>query len=231
MTKYQKWNFIQLPNKHLLKEMWVYAKAVWVSINSYSNDNWLCFPSVNTLSKENNCCKNSILKWIKELEKLKVIKKISRKKDGKNSSNLYQIIILEKDEEIDFSGSWDELGGSWDELGGGSWDDTELYKSSITKTTKQLKEKLSLEFYEKYPKKVDKKDSLKKYVSLLKKYKHEDILEWLEMYKRKWEQEQTSIQFIPSPLVWLNKQKWQDELETKKEETKPKKDNTFYYYD
>lgn len=41
-------------------------------------------------------------------------------------------------------------------------------------------------------------------------------MQGLSYWIDKWEKEQTELKYIPSPTVWLNKERYNDELEVKK---------------
>jgi hypothetical protein len=73
------------------------------------------------------------------------------------------------------------------------------------------------EFYNLYPRKVNKKKAQEKYYSILKKSKNpeetaNDILEGLKRYIDFWERDKTELQFIPHPTTWLNGERWNDDL-------------------
>ena len=84
---------------------------------------------------------------------------------------------------------------------------------NVNKHTEQFEE-----FWKLYPKKRDKKKARDKYVRLLKKKDiHEQILEGLKGHLPLWDE--LEEQFIPYPTTWLNGERWNDEIETKR---KPK---------
>lgn len=74
------------------------------------------------------------------------------------------------------------------------------------------------EFYLLYPKHIDKKPASIKFETKVKQDWVEKIMEWLRKWKKKWKDESTELKFIPSPEVWLNKERYNDEIEVKKEE-------------
>lgn len=81
------------------------------------------------------------------------------------------------------------------------------------------------EFYNSYPLKVNKKKAQDKYLSILKKAKNPDekadeILTGLKRYVAFWEKSKTEKQFIPHPTTWLNGERWNDEVENIKSNTK-----------
>lgn len=75
-------------------------------------------------------------------------------------------------------------------------------------------ENLSLEqkfenFWLKYPKKVWKKNTYKKFIKI-KDFKN--LFLWLEEYLKLWEIEWTPRQYIPNPETFLNQERYYDEI-------------------
>ena len=75
-------------------------------------------------------------------------------------------------------------------------------------------ENLSLEqkfesFWLKYPKKVWKKNTYKKFIKI-KDFKN--LFLWLEEYIKLWEIEWTPRQYIPNPETFLNQERYYDEI-------------------
>jgi hypothetical protein len=66
-------------------------------------------------------------------------------------------------------------------------------------------------FWNKYPKKVNKKDTQRRFFSL-SKLDRASALAGLLKYVEYWWREKTEIRFIPAPDVWINKRKWEDDL-------------------
>ena len=76
------------------------------------------------------------------------------------------------------------------------------------------------DFYNLYPKKVDKKKAYQSYIKQFKGLKTEEsitekadlILSGLNRYIEYWGKSKTEQQYIPYPTTWLNGEKWNDEL-------------------
>lgn len=68
------------------------------------------------------------------------------------------------------------------------------------------------DFWEKYPKKINKKDAMRKFSALSKKDK-EAAISWLIRYIKHWLKEKTQIKYIPGPDRWINGRKWEDNLD------------------
>lgn len=70
-------------------------------------------------------------------------------------------------------------------------------------------------FYSLYPKKINRKDAGLKYAIALKKWATIEIIEkGLKRSLYFWNSENTEKKFIPAPDVWLNKEKWNDEIKS-----------------
>ena len=71
------------------------------------------------------------------------------------------------------------------------------------------------EFWELYPKKVGRKPARNKYNIALKKTGHENIIDSLKTHLKSWNG--TAAEYIPHATTWLNQERWNDEIESKKE--------------
>ena len=70
-------------------------------------------------------------------------------------------------------------------------------------------------FYSLYPKKINRKDAGLKYAVALKKWATiESIEKGLKDAILLWDSEKTDKKYIPAPDVWLNKEKWNDEIKS-----------------
>lgn len=97
-----------------------------------------------------------------------------------------------------------------------------------------LQEKVFEDFWNLYPKKVDRKNSSSKFLKIKEK-EISRVMEWLKKYLHKWTSEWTEKQFIPNPTTWLHQERWNDEIsiwsqitsviEVKKEENKKQLDD------
>lgn len=86
-------------------------------------------------------------------------------------------------------------------------------------------EELFTEFYELYPRKLNKKKSKEKYFKILKDgIKQEVIIKGLKSYIKYIETNNIETRFIKHPTTWLNNECWEDkyeELEEQKNEYNP----------
>ena len=94
--KYQKWQFLVIPNKDIIKWKPPTLQCIYFWVCSFSDEQWCCYPSIKTLADCSWCTSRVVIKYLKELELLWILVKESRFKGNEKISNLYQIIIVEQ---------------------------------------------------------------------------------------------------------------------------------------
>jgi len=95
MLKLEKGTFSVVPIKSIFG-INPYQQIIYVWLCHYANGEGQCWPSINTLAKACGISKDSVIKYLKELEKNGFIIKNARNGDSKeNFSNLYTVIIKE----------------------------------------------------------------------------------------------------------------------------------------
>lgn len=104
--KYEKGSFITVPNINYLQGHKGNLQALFMWICKYADKDGRCFPSRKQLSKDLLVTKQTIDTYISKLCDLGLIEKTSRFRDGRQTTNLYQILI--KDSE---SGQKNNTGG------------------------------------------------------------------------------------------------------------------------
>lgn len=93
--RYEKGNFVVLPNLDALREVSVGARAVFIEICAFSDEYGCCFPSRKTIAENIQMHSNSVDRYISELAQKKIIKKSGRtRKDGSKTTNEYQILVV-----------------------------------------------------------------------------------------------------------------------------------------
>jgi len=92
--KYEKGDFLVVPNKSQLKLLTAGSQALFMWICAYANEEGVCWPSRANLAKNLNCSDRTIDSYLKELEEKKFLKKEERIKDNEKQSNLYQVLII-----------------------------------------------------------------------------------------------------------------------------------------
>lgn len=95
--KYVKGDFILVPNKSVLTELSATAQTLFLWLCGYADDDGICFPSRATLANNLSCSSRTVDVYIKELVDKGVIKKVNRVSGNEKQSNLYQILIVEKE--------------------------------------------------------------------------------------------------------------------------------------
>lgn len=93
--RYEKGNFVTVPNKKVLDQLSATAQALFVWICCYADTDGVCFPSRGTLAKNLNTSDRTVDTYIKELEDKGFIQKTNRYHENEKISNEYQILIIE----------------------------------------------------------------------------------------------------------------------------------------
>lgn len=145
--KYQKWQFLILPNKGLMKWKNPILQCVYMWICSFTDEDWVCFPSIRLIADCAWCSERSVDKYLKELTTLGVLVKVNRFRENEKISNEYQMMI------IDSTGSAPvALGSAGDAPEGSATGAHRTKPTSLTKSIKDMQpptlEELQLYFKE-----------------------------------------------------------------------------------
>jgi hypothetical protein len=92
--RYEKGNFITVPNKSELKKLDAQSQVLFMWICSFTDEKGQCYPSVNRLAE---CCglsRKTIIERVKILIDKGFLTKFHRFSDNSQQSNLYQIHLL-----------------------------------------------------------------------------------------------------------------------------------------
>lgn len=93
--KYKKGTFVIVPNLEELKCKPSEMQAIYLWICQHTDCNGLCFPKKTTIGKEAGCSHNTVDKYLKKLVEDGFLEITPRKnKEGKNTSNEYQLLIM-----------------------------------------------------------------------------------------------------------------------------------------
>ena len=94
--KYKKGTFVIVPNLDELKGKPSEMQAIYLWICSHADKDGMCFPTKSTIEKEAGCSHNTVSKYLKQLvdDGFLAIKE-RYTKSGRNTSNEYQLLILE----------------------------------------------------------------------------------------------------------------------------------------
>jgi len=94
--KFAPYTFFVVPNKDYLEKLSIYAKWIYITLCYSSDKYWVTEIPIQKLAEKNKCWRDSIIKWLKELEDLQLIKKYKKWKNKKECFvNFYQIQILD----------------------------------------------------------------------------------------------------------------------------------------
>lgn len=137
MAKFEKGTFITLPNKQVLRGRKPATQAVYLWICEHANDSGICFPAIKTLAVESGSSESSVKRSIADLEKCGILQKSHRK----NTSNEYQILIVENEE----GGFSMDPGGSRETSGVGSQGTTNSIHVTQSNNSKRVEKFLTWE--------------------------------------------------------------------------------------
>lgn len=92
--RYEKGNFIIVPNKSELKKLDAQSQVLFMWLCSFTDEKGQCYPSVNRLAE---CCglsRKTIIERVKVLIEKGFLTKFHRFSENSQQSNLYQIHLL-----------------------------------------------------------------------------------------------------------------------------------------
>lgn len=92
--RYNKGDFVVVPNKHKLEELSGVELGLYIWLCSFANNEGECFPARKTLAKKLGISLSTLIRATKTLSSLGLITKTQRKEGNEIKSNLYHINIL-----------------------------------------------------------------------------------------------------------------------------------------
>ncbi len=98
--KYEKGNFITVPNKRELKKLDAQSQVLFMWLCSFTDEKGQCYPSVNRLAE---CCglsRNTIIERVKVLIEKGFLTKTERFSENSQQTNLYQIHLIPSSPEV-----------------------------------------------------------------------------------------------------------------------------------
>jgi hypothetical protein len=201
------------------------AKLLYGEITALTNEKGYCWASNAYFAKLYNVAPQTVSNWIALLKKQKHITIKVSQKDG----NSRKISIKPIKENIDTPIN--------ENLNTSSGKDIDLLRNSLIPIKENLKHNITFntknnntinkepsgkpdylplfsEFWELYPRKVNKKKAQDKYYKLMKdKVAHTLIVDGLKTYIKYIRQNDVKPEYIKHPTTWLNGECWNDELE------------------
>lgn len=220
--KYEKGQFVTVPNLKYLDGMRAVEVAVYLWICSYADENGKCFPGRKTIASKIKVSVHTVDKAITKLCEVGILAKEHRFVGNEKTSNEYQIMIPDEGG----SPKPDTTLGSNEAPPQPQTKHIELNPFNQTKLTKQTVLEEFEKFWVKFPKKVGKTKAMESFEKALKgdpKKKvepasSETILTSLQKQLDN-QYFPAEKRYIPNPTTWLNQGRWQDEVEEK--ETRP----------
>ena len=196
------------------------SKVVLIALTTYSNCDGVCFPSQQKLAEDTLLNSRTVIRSIHWLEEHGYIRVTRRK----NKSNLYQITSMEEempDENIK------QIHAGGDNLSPevvSNITKLDIAKSSNTISTDNLSHPNDTPtfqaFWQAYPRRIGKGAARTAFKKALKFSPANDIIQGAIAYSAHCDEMGTEKQYIPHPSTWLNGERWEDDLESEKAETK-----------
>jgi len=200
------------------------AKVLLLALAKYSNAEGECFPSQQKLSEDTLLNKRTVMRLIYWLEEHRYIRVTRRK----NKPNFYVITSMEEemsDENIkQIPAGGDNL--SPEVVSNITKLDITNNSKAITTTTSsdnlspQTNTPFFQAFWQAYPRRIGKGAARTAFTKALKLSPANDIIQGAIAYAAHCEEMGTEKQYIPHPSTWLNAERWEDDLESEKVETK-----------
>lgn len=207
-------HFIQIPKQLLFDESLqptdklTYGAILWFSQFS---DN-LCTASNRRLAEAVNISPKTVQNCLTRLEKKGYIKRVYKTKKKQSRKAVYPQVTYNHG-----GVSLDEEGGIPNQGGGVSLDEEQRDRSPKGKEVRdkdmrKKQEKWFEFFWERYPKKVDKKKARQKFEKIVDdKETLAEIVNGVEKHKRSTQWQRNGGQYVPYPTTFLNGQRWKDE--------------------
>lgn len=190
------------------------AKIVLLALSAYSNASGECFPSQQKLASDTAMTDRSVrtaIKWLSERGYIEIIPR-------KNTSNFY-IITSMKELDMDHEEkSSSEVVSNITKL-----DIAKSRKAIITsaeKVSHPLQTPTFQAFWEAYPRGIGKGSARTAFAKALKLSSANEIIQGAIAYSQHCKEMGTEKKYIPHPSTWLNAERWEDDLESEKEESK-----------
>lgn len=191
------------------------AKVLLIALSNYSNAEGECFPSQQKLSEDTLIPIRTIartLHWLEANEFLRVLRR-------PNKPNFYVITSMEEDmsNKNGYAKMADEVVSNITKL--------ELARvvsntSSPAKMAHPNDNPMFQAFWQAYPRRIGKGAARTAFKRAIKFSSGDEIVQGAIAYASHCEEMGTEKQYIPHPSTWLNAERWEDDLESEKVETK-----------
>lgn len=190
------------------------AKVILLAIASYSNADGVCFPSQQKLSDNTAIPIRTVTRavlWLEDQGFIRIVRE-------HNKSNRYSIISMEENMTTDSRGAKMalEVDNNIIQLDSNSNSNT----ISTAKMAHQNDSPMFQAFWQAYPRRIGKGAARTAFKRALKFSSGHEIIQGALDYTKHCEEMGTEKQYIPHPSTWLNGERWEDDLESEKVETK-----------
>lgn len=92
--RYEKGTFITVPNKNALQGLDPLAQLLFVWLCSYANEDGACYPSISRLASDCGVSRDTVMRKLELLCEAQLLQKEPQFKNGQQTSNLYQIMLM-----------------------------------------------------------------------------------------------------------------------------------------
>lgn len=87
-------SFFIVPNRNTLRGLPAITRSVYFSLCDRANGQGVCYPSIPTLASESGCGISAVYVALTELENNGLVERQNRNKDGRQTSNVYQLLLV-----------------------------------------------------------------------------------------------------------------------------------------
>lgn len=205
-------------------------KLLYIALLNRANAKGECWPSLATLAKEVGVSNRTVMRLIDSLCDKRLIEKVRRTKQGVGKvSNLYRVLAFEHRPPSDNVSPASDKTGKTDGAICHHPSDNEHHEvlprevlpiRSTTHLSAREIEQLFEQAYFSWPKKVERKKSLEKFRQACRKRDPHELVADIERFGRAYA-ETTERRFVPALNVWLNGERWTDDLPEPDEASQP----------
>lgn len=194
-------------------------KLLYIALLNRANSKGECWPSLATLENDSGVTKKTVLRKLEALEVKGLIRRVRRKSpDGRDMSNMYKILPFEEGVKITPQGVNEHQGRVEPLHTEGVNEHHEVLHTEvlpIRSTTQLSAREIEAAFeaaYSAWPKKVERKKSFEKFKQVCRKRDVNELVADIHRFADAYVRAGTEKRFVPALVVWLNGERWTDEL-------------------
>lgn len=183
------------------------AKCVLIALAEYSNAEGACFPSQQTIAEKVHLSDRTVrsaIKWLSEHGYIRCLRR-------QGTSTKYIITCMEEEDMTAENISYEVDSNNI----------VDLTKVNRTKSISTSAENISAPFevfWLTYPRRIGKGAARTAFAKAKKTLSESKIIEAAQAYADFCAEQGTEKRFIPHPSTWLNQERWDDDLESEKEQ-------------